>query len=213
MYEGDTVAQLIQNNDMTGRKRNTSSVTSAASERDEVSPAKLHKHAGRSHYFINEELPADRLGEDFFKQPCISLAQEFLGKVMQLLPLTCLCSWLSVTFIFLALVVSLVVQVLVRRCEDGTELRGRIVETEAYLGGEDRASHSAGGKRTDRNAAMFMKPGTIYVYPIYGIYFCMNVSSEGTAIAQGQHHFKAGKLPPVALAVCLIATSLVWFAC
>lgn len=70
-------------------------------------------------------------------------------------------------------------QVLVRRCADGAELRGRIVETEAYLGGEDRASHSAGGKRTERNTAMFMKPGTIYVYPIYGIYLCMNVSSEG----------------------------------
>lgn len=56
------------------------------------------------------------------------------------------------------------------------------METEAYLGGEDKASHSAGGKRTERNTAMFMKPGTIYVYPIYGIYLCMNVSSEGKSI-------------------------------
>uniref|UniRef100_A0AAV2KL01 DNA-3-methyladenine glycosylase n=1 Tax=Knipowitschia caucasica TaxID=637954 RepID=A0AAV2KL01_KNICA len=94
-----------------------------------------------------------RLGEDFFKQPCISLAKALLGKV------------------------------LVRRCADGVELRGKVVETEAYLGGEDKASHSAGGKRTERNTAMFMKPGTIYVYPIYGIYLCMNVSSEGEGAA------------------------------
>ncbi|XP_061702777.1 DNA-3-methyladenine glycosylase [Syngnathoides biaculeatus] len=97
--------------------------------------------------------PSRRLGEDFFTQPCVALAKAFLGKV------------------------------LVRRREDGTELRGRVVETEAYLGGEDEASHSAGGKRTERNAAMFMKPGTIYVYPIYGVYLCMNVSSEGDGAA------------------------------
>ncbi|XP_007433930.1 DNA-3-methyladenine glycosylase [Python bivittatus] len=66
---------------------------------------------------------------------------------------------------------------------DGRELRGRIVETEAYLGGEDTASHSRGGRRTARNAAMFMQPGTLYVYQIYGIYFCMNVSSQGEGAA------------------------------
>lgn len=82
---------------------------------------------------------------------------------------------------------SMSLQVLSRRCADGTELRGRIVETEAYLGGEDKASHSAGGKRTERNTAMFMKPGTIYVYPIYGIYLCMNVSSEGKGIVLHRH--------------------------
>lgn len=68
---------------------------------------------------------------------------------------------------------------MVRKLPDGRELWGRIVETEAYLGGEDEASHSKGGKQTQRNAAMFMKPGTLYVYQIYGIYFCMNVSSQG----------------------------------
>nr|XP_015215875.1 PREDICTED: DNA-3-methyladenine glycosylase isoform X2 [Lepisosteus oculatus] len=76
-----------------------------------------------------------------------------------------------------------VFQVLARRRADGTVLRGRVVETEAYLGGEDRASHSAGGRRTERNAAMFMRPGTIYVYQIYGIYLCMNVSSQGEGAA------------------------------
>uniref|UniRef100_H3BEG1 DNA-3-methyladenine glycosylase n=1 Tax=Latimeria chalumnae TaxID=7897 RepID=H3BEG1_LATCH len=72
---------------------------------------------------------------------------------------------------------------LVRKLADGTELRGMIVETEAYLGGEDAASHSSGRKQTARNVAMFMKPGTMYVYQIYGIYFCMNVSSQGEGAA------------------------------
>lgn len=70
-------------------------------------------------------------------------------------------------------------QVLVRRLSDGTELHGRIVETEAYLGPEDEAAHSRGGRQTPRNRGMFMKPGTLYVYLIYGMYFCMNVSSQG----------------------------------
>ncbi|XP_016131450.1 DNA-3-methyladenine glycosylase-like [Sinocyclocheilus grahami] len=73
--------------------------------------------------------------------------------------------------------------VLVRKLTDGTELRGRVVETEAYLGGEDKASHSAGGKHTERNTAMFMKPGIIYVYPVYCIYLCMNISSQGEGAA------------------------------
>uniref|UniRef100_A0A8D0XL80 DNA-3-methyladenine glycosylase n=1 Tax=Sus scrofa TaxID=9823 RepID=A0A8D0XL80_PIG len=69
--------------------------------------------------------------------------------------------------------------VLVRHLGDGTELRGRIVETEAYLGPEDQAAHSRGGRQTPRNRGMFMRPGTLYVYLIYGMYFCMNVSSRG----------------------------------
>lgn len=53
------------------------------------------------------------------------------------------------------------------------------METEAYLGPEDEAAHSRGGRQTPRNRSMFMKPGTLYVYLIYGMYFCMNVSSRG----------------------------------
>lgn len=73
---------------------------------------------------------------------------------------------------------SLLGKVLVRKL-DGIIVRGRIVETECYLGNEDAASHSYGGKVTARNQPMFMKPGTAYVYMTYGMYNCFNISSNG----------------------------------
>ncbi|XP_078517415.1 DNA-3-methyladenine glycosylase-like [Lissotriton helveticus] len=98
-------------------------------------------------------IKTSRLGPEFFDRPCVDLARALLG------------------------------QVLTRRLPGGDELRGRIVETEAYLGGDDKASHSAGGRRTGRNVAMFMAPGTMYVYQIYGMYYCLNVSSQGDGAA------------------------------
>jgi DNA-3-methyladenine glycosylase len=63
-------------------------------------------------------------------------------------------------------------------------LAGRIVETEAYLGVNDPASHSACGK-TARNAVLFGPPGFAYVYFIYGNHYCLNVSCLPDGIPGG----------------------------
>ena len=71
---------------------------------------------------------------------------------------------------------SLLGSYLVRRRVGGSILRGKIVETEAYPGPQDQASHAANGLHTCRNNSMFLEGGHAYVYLIYGMYHCVNVS-------------------------------------
>ena len=90
-----------------------------------------------------------RLSKAFYDKPCAELATELLGKK------------------------------LCRKLKSGQVVKGRIVETEMYPGQTDKASHSYNDKKTGRNGAMFMEGGTAYVYLIYGMYFCFNVSAKG----------------------------------
>jgi len=63
----------------------------------------------------------------------------------------------------------------------GTRLVARIVETEAYLPLVDPSCHAYRGP-TKRNASVFGRPGTAYVYFIYGNHFCLNVTTERPGI-------------------------------
>src|SRR5687768_9861033 len=72
------------------------------------------------------------------------------------------------------------------RVVDGSRLAGTIVEAEAYLGAEDRAAHTFGGRRTARNESMYLPGGHAYVYFTYGAHYCLNVvcgqRDEGVAV-------------------------------
>lgn len=86
-----------------------------------------------------------RLGLKFFKQDTIKVAVQLLG------------------------------QTLVRVIENGSILKGRIVETEAYLGLKDSSCHSFGGRKTNRTKTMYLPGGHAYVYFTYGMHYCFNI--------------------------------------
>lgn len=97
----------------------------------------------------------DRLPQEFFTRDSVTVARALLG------------------------------QRLVRVMDDGTRLAGLIVETEAYLGEKDKAAHTFNGRRTERNASMWLGGGFNYVYFTYGMHYCMNVvaSTAGHPVA------------------------------
>ena len=64
---------------------------------------------------------------------------------------------------------------LVRVTDKEVVLRGRIVETEAYLGLQDNCCHSFGGRRTERTKIMYCSGGYTYIYFTYGMHHCFNI--------------------------------------
>jgi len=77
---------------------------------------------------------------------------------------------------------------------NGTRVAGIIVETEAYRGPGDRASHAYGGRRTNRTETMYGIGGTAYVYFVYGMYYQFNVV---TNVAETPHAVLVRALEPV----------------
>lgn len=67
---------------------------------------------------------------------------------------------------------------------DGHKISAKIVEAEAYMGIEDKAAHSYGGKRTSRVEVMYGGPGFSYIFLIYGMYNCFNIVTREAGIPQ-----------------------------
>ncbi|MFN2340713.1 MAG: DNA-3-methyladenine glycosylase [Halanaerobium sp.] len=72
---------------------------------------------------------------------------------------------------------------LVREIDD-QKIVVKIVDTEAYQGAEDKASHAHNNKKTKRTETMFARGGLAYIYLIYGMYYCFNIVTA----AEGNPH-------------------------
>src|SRR5947209_19213201 len=87
------------------------------------------------------------LPREFYARPTLVVAREMLGKL------------------------------LVHVAHDGVRRAGRIVETDAYVGPDDAASHARSGAR-GRAALMYGTAGVAYIYLIYGMHSCFNAVTE-----------------------------------
>ena len=74
-------------------------------------------------------------------------------------------------------------KVLVREV-DGKILKGKIVETEAYIDESDKACHAYNGRRTKRTEPLYWEGGLSYIYFIYGLYHCLNVVTREENVAE-----------------------------
>jgi DNA-3-methyladenine glycosylase len=93
------------------------------------------------------KLKGKRLGREFYtRRDTLRVARELLGK-----------------------------RLVVPAPTDGARISGIIVETEAYMGPEDKGAHSFNNRRTPRTEVMFAAGGLAYVFFIYGMYYQFNV--------------------------------------
>lgn len=135
-------------------KKRSSNQSEVESKNKKIKSAKEAKRAPRTSVVDESivklaEIGFDkRLTSEFFELDCLTLSRRLINKY------------------------------LVRKLDNDELVVGKIVEVEAYLGGSDRASHTYNNKMTDRLKAMYMKAGTAYVYNIYGMYCCLNISAK-----------------------------------
>ena len=111
----------------------------------------------------------NKLNYDFFHRDALTVASELAGKI------------------------------LARKLPDGTVIRIRITETEAYYGEEDKACHASKG-RTPRTELLYGKAGIIYIYLCYGMHWLMNIITgeeghpEGVLLRAGEEYGGPAKL-------------------